>query len=60
MLWGGQQKDHIQTTSLKLTNNQIAYYCGNIPFANEVCDMCHGSGASGDGTCPSCNGSGEI
>ena len=60
MFWGGQQKDHIQTTSLKLTNNQIAYYCGNIPFVGEPCDMCHGSGASGDGTCPSCNGSGEI
>jgi len=43
-----------------LTNNKIAYYCGNIPFVGEVCDVCHGSGASGDGTCPSCNGSGEI
>ena len=61
MLWGEQlKKDHTQTTELKLTNNKIAYYCGNIPFAGEPCDMCHGSGASGDGTCPSCNGSGEI
>ena len=55
-----QNEDLIQTTSLKLTNNQIAYYCGNIPFAGEVCDACNGSGAAGDGTCSSCNGSGEI
>jgi len=44
---------------LKLTNNQVAYYCGNIPFANKICDVCHGSGASGDGTCPSCEGLGD-
>ena len=60
MLWGGQHEDHIQTIELKLTNNQIAYYCGNIPFVNEVCDVCGGSGSAGDGTCSSCNGSGEI
>ena len=55
-----QHEDHTQTTSLKLTNNQIAYYCGNIPFGREICDVCNGSGSSGDGTCSSCNGSGEI
>ena len=60
MQWEEQHEDHIQMERLTLTNNQIAYYCGNIPFANEVCDICHGSGASGDGTCPPCNGSGEI
>ena len=59
MLWGGQKKDHIQTTKLKLTNNQVADYCGNVPFANEICDVCQGSGASGDGTCPSCKGLGD-
>jgi len=59
MLWGERKKDHIQTTKLKLTNNQVAYYCGNIPFANEICDVCQGSGASGDGTCPSCKGLGD-
>ena len=53
-------KDHIQMEKLKLTNNKIAYYCGNIPFAGEPCDVCHGSGVIGDGTCSSCNGSGEI
>ena len=55
-----QHEDLIQMERLKLTNNQIAYYCGNIPFAGEVCDACNGSGAAGDGTCSSCNGSGEI
>ena len=45
---------------LKLTNNQIAYYCDNIPFAGEVCNVCGGSGSAGDGTCSSCNGTGEI
>ena len=55
-----QHEDHIQMERLKLTNNQIAYYCNNIPFAGEVCDVCSGSGAAGDGTCSSCNGSGEI
>ena len=56
----GQHEDYTQTTSLKLTNNQIAYYCDNIPFGREICDVCGGSGSSGDGTCSSCNGSGEI
>ena len=55
-----QHEDYTQTTSLKLTNNQIAYYCDNIPFGREICDVCGGSGSSGDGTCSSCNGSGEI
>ena len=55
-----QKQDHIQMESLKLTNNQIAYYCDNIPFGREICDVCGGSGSSGDGTCSSCNGSGEI
>ena len=27
---------------------------------NEICDMCHGSGSNGDGTCSSCNGTGII
>ena len=27
---------------------------------SETCDMCHGSGVSGDGTCSSCNGTGII
>ncbi len=51
---------NIQTEKLKLTNNQIAYYCSNIPFVGEVCEVCHGSGSNGDGTCSSCNGKGEI
>ena len=45
---------------LNLTNNQIAYYCDNIPFAGEFCDVCHGSGIVNDETCSSCNGKGEI
>ena len=48
MYYRGQQKqDHIQTEGLKLTNS-------------EQCDVCHGSGIAGDGTCSSCNGRGEI
>ena len=57
---GQHKKEHYQTERLKLTNNQIAFYCGNIPFKNEVCDVCHGSGIVGDGTCSSCNGRGEL
>ena len=30
------------------------------PFNEETCDVCHGSGVSGDGTCSSCNGKGII
>ena len=61
MRWVEQlNRDHIQTEGLKLTNNQIAYYCGNVPFKGEVCDYCQGSGVVGDGTCSSCNGSGEL
>ena len=39
-------KGHIQTEKF-LSNN-------------ETCDVCHGSGVVGDGTCSSCNGTGEI
>ncbi len=41
-----QQQDHIQII--------------NYQFNKEECDVCHGSGAAGDGTCPSCNGKGII
>ena len=27
---------------------------------SETCDVCHGSGSNGDGTCSSCNGTGII
>ena len=27
---------------------------------NETCDVCHGSGSNGDGTCSSCNGTGIL
>ena len=27
---------------------------------SETCDVCHGSGIAGDGTCSSCNGTGVI
>ena len=46
MLWEEQHEDHIQII--------------NFQFNNEICDVCHGSGAAGDGTCPSCNGKGII
>ena len=26
----------------------------------EICDVCHGSGAAGDGTCSACGGAGII
>ena len=28
--------------------------------SSEICDVCHGSGATGDGLCSSCNGKGLI
>ena len=47
MLWEEQQKQgHIQMEESKSNN--------------ETCDICHGSGVVGDGTCSSCNGVGEI
>ncbi len=30
------------------------------PNKSETCDVCHGSGVTGDGTCSSCNGTGVI
>jgi DnaJ-class molecular chaperone len=27
---------------------------------SETCEMCHGSGVVGDGTCSSCNGTGIL
>ena len=41
------KKDHILMGKLKSNKS-------------ETCDVCHGSGAAGDGTCPSCNGKGII
>ena len=41
------KQDHIQTEELKFSKS-------------EICDMCHGSGSNGDGTCSSCNGTGVI
>ena len=41
-----QQQDHIQII--------------NYQFNKEECDVCHGSGVAGDGTCSSCNGKGII
>ena len=46
MLWGGQQQDHTQTI--------------NFQSNKEDCDICNGSGSSGDGTCPLCNQKGII
>ena len=31
-----------------------------MPNKSELCDICHGSGSNGDGTCSSCNGTGVI
>ena len=48
---------------LKLSFNEkckIAYYCDNLPPVGDVCDVCKGSGSSGDGTCSACNGRGII
>ena len=51
MRWEEQhKKDLIQTEESKFIN----------PFNEETCDVCHGSGVSGDGTCSSCNGKGII
>ena len=48
MSYRGQQKqDHIQMVKLKSNKS-------------ETCEACHGSGAAGDGTCSSCNGTGVI
>mgnify|MGYP000110772052 CR=1 FL=1 len=48
MLWEEQQKqDHIRMEKLKSNKS-------------EQCDVCHGSGSNGDGTCSSCNGTGVI
>ena len=41
------KKEHYQTEGIKSTKF-------------ETCDVCHGSGVSGDGTCSSCNGTGII
>ena len=41
-----QKQGHIQTI--------------NFQFNKEDCDICKGSGSSGDGTCPLCNGKGII
>ena len=65
MLWEEQQKDHIQTEKLILSikdKYRIAYYCDNLPpkLTSEICDVCHGSGSTGDGICSSCNGRGLI
>ena len=52
MRWVEQlRKDLIQIKELK-SNKSL--------WKEETCDVCHGSGAAGDGTCPSCNGTGEI
>ena len=40
-------KDNYQITDLKSNKS-------------EICSDCHGSGAAGDGTCSSCNGTGVI
>ena len=32
----------------------------NKLWNEETCDVCHGSGSNGDGTCSSCNGTGII
>ena len=40
-------KDNIQMERLKYNKS-------------ETCDVCHGSGVVGDGTCSSCNGIGVI
>ena len=44
---GQYKKDHYQMVELKSNKS-------------ETCDVCHGSGIAGDGTCSSCNGKGEI
>ena len=45
------KKDLIQTEESKFNKSL---------WQEETCDVCHGSGVSGDGTCSSCNGKGII
>ena len=40
--------------------NKEHYQVEKFQSDNETCDVCHGSGVSGDGTCSSCNGTGII
>ena len=42
---------------IKLDHYQMVEF---ISSKSETCDVCHGSGVSGDGTCSSCNGTGVI
>jgi DnaJ-class molecular chaperone len=42
-----QKQDYTQTEKLKSNKS-------------ELCDICHGSGATGDGLCSSCNSKGLI
>ena len=44
-------KDNYQTGKSK-SNKSL--------WNEETCDICHGSGSNGDGTCSSCNGTGII
>ena len=44
-------RENYQTEELK-SNKSL--------WADETCDICHGSGVVGDGTCDSCNGKGII
>ena len=46
---------------LEEQHNKDNYQMGKSPFnKSETCDICHGSGSNGDGTCSSCNGTGII
>ena len=40
--------------------NKEHYQAGKFQSDSETCDVCHGSGISGDGTCSACNGTGTI
>ena len=42
---------------IKLNHYQMVEF---TPNKSETCDVCHGSGIAGDGTCSSCNGTGVI
>ena len=42
---------------IKLDHYQMVEF---ILSKSETCDVCHGSGSNGDGTCSSCNGTGII
>ncbi len=44
---GQHKEEHYHTERLESDNS-------------ETCDVCHGSGITGDGTCSSCNGRGEL